>query len=82
MVVGDKRARSSAQFVSQCHPSLMVNDITLVTKWLRIIDPGTIALGSAPPSPSLPLAATSMSFGHQALWNLKNKLCKCFILDF
>ena len=48
--------RSSVQFVS--HPSLMVNDIILVTKWL--VHPGTIVLGSAPPSPSLPLAATSM----------------------
>ena len=36
----------------------MVNDIILVTKWL--VHPGTIVLGSAPPSPSLPLAATSM----------------------
>jgi len=33
VVVGDKRARSSAQFVS--HPLLMVNDIILVTKLIR-----------------------------------------------
>ena len=54
----------------------MVNDIILVTK--RVIDPGTIT----PPSSSLLLAATFMSFGHPALWILEKKLCKCFIFDF
>jgi len=75
----ETRARSSAQF---SHPSLMVNDIILVTKYFRIVDPGTITLGSAPSSPSVPLAAISISFGHPALWTLKKSCASVLFLIF